>query len=133
MNLEALLALPASFSAEQYLFWTRIECIAWTAADAVIVYYILRLANLARAAGGKSPHVFSFAVLGATLLFTPIVFLAREGWSIFVAELAITIPHFALILYAGLADLQHFPRLLAGRLRSAASASASGIEPCQDS
>lgn len=113
MSGEDLLALPARFSEEQYLFWTRIECVAWTAADLVIVICVLQLANRVRVTMGKRPHVFSYAVLGATLLFLPIVVLAADGWSIFFAELAITIQHFLLILYACLADLRLFPAYLA--------------------
>lgn len=116
MNLEALLALPTHFTAAQYLFWTRIECLAWTGADVVIVFCLLRIADVARRAAGRPPHVFSYAVLGATLLFVPMIVFARDGWTLFLAELAITIPHFALILYAGLRNLRLFPALLAGIL-----------------
>ena len=116
MNLATLLDIPTRFTAAQYLFWTRIECLAWTAADVVIVLCLLRLANLARAHAGRAPHVFSYAVLAGTLLFLPFIVLAREGWTMFLAELAITIPHFALILYAGLRNLRLFPALLAGIL-----------------
>lgn len=116
MNLEALLALPTHFTAAQYLFWTRIECLAWTGADVVIVLCLLRLANLARAHAGRKPHVFSYAVLAATLLFVPMIVLAQDGWTMFLAELAITVPHFGLILYAGLRNLRLFPALLAGIL-----------------
>lgn len=116
MSLDTLFALATRFTDEQYLFWTRIECIAWTAADIIIVLYVLRIANIARRASGRPTHVFSFAVLAATLLFTPLVVVAQEGWTIFLAELAITVPHFLLILYVGLADLHLFPALLANIL-----------------
>jgi hypothetical protein len=113
MNIEALLQMPASFTAEQYLFWTRIQCLAWTAADLVIVYYVLRLANLARETMGQRKHVFSYAALAGTAFFAPLVFLARDGWTMFLTELAITVPHFLLILYAGAANLRLLPAFLA--------------------
>ena len=116
MSIEDLLALPTQFTAEQYLVWTRIQCLAWTAADVVIVVTLLRIANLARAQAGRRPHVFSFAALGATLLFVPLLFIARDGWTMFFIELAITVPHFLLILYAGTVNLRLFPALLAAIL-----------------
>lgn len=122
MSVEELLALPARFTAEQYLYWTRIQCLAWTAADVAIVLAVLRLANLARAHAGRRAHVFSYAALSATLLFVPFVFLAREGWTLFIVELAITVPHFLLILYAGAANLRLFPPLLADTLARQAQA-----------
>lgn len=116
MSLQDLLSIPTRFSAEQYLFWTRIQCLAWSAADVAIVVLLLLIANMARARAGKRPHVFSFAVLGATLLFLPLVVVVRDGWTMFVVELAVTVPHFLLILYAGTVNLHLYPRLLAAML-----------------
>ncbi len=104
------------FSPEQYLFWTRIQCAAWTAADVVIVLYLLRIANLARGMEGVRRHRVSYLVLAATLLPAPFVISAQQGMSIFLLEVLITVPHFALILYVLVADWlvcsQAFGRLL---------------------
>lgn len=117
MTLEDALAIPTHFTAAHYLLWTRIQCLAWTSADVFIVVLLLRIANLARAEAGKRPHVFSYAALGATLLFVPMIFVVRDGWSMFFVELAITVPHFLLILYAGGVNLHLYPGLLAAILR----------------
>ncbi len=113
MTLEDLLLLPTRFTAEQYLAWTRVQCLAWTAADVCIVVLLLRTANMARARAGKRPHVFSYAVLAATLLFVPLILIVRDGWTMFFVELAITVPHFLLILYVGTLNLRLYPALLA--------------------
>lgn len=54
-----LQSMGNAFTPEMYLFWTRIECSAWTLADVVIVFYLIRLANSARKALNRDPHVFS--------------------------------------------------------------------------
>jgi len=116
MTLDDLLTLPTRFTAEHYLIWTRVQCLAWTSADIFIVVLLLRIANLARAQAGKRPHVFSYAALAATLLFVPFIFVVRDGWTMFFVELAITVPHFLLILYAGAVNLHLYPGLLAAML-----------------
>jgi hypothetical protein len=101
---EAIRTFGAQFSPEAYLFWTRIQCLAWTGADLVIVFYLLRIANLARRLAGQRPHVVSFIVLWTTLLFVPVVTVAPTGRMIFYLELIITVPHFLIILYVLAAD-----------------------------
>lgn len=104
------------FSPEQYLFWTRIQCILWTGADLAIVYYLLRLANLGRRVAGASPHRIPFAVLALTALGLPFIALANGGWQVFAWELLVTVPHFLLIVYVIIADFRMLPRALAGLL-----------------
>lgn len=96
---ETLVNAAAWFTPEQYLWWTRVQCLAWTSADAVIVFALIRLANAARALLGKRQHLFSLVALGVSLLFAPLVLVASTGAMVFVLELLITIPHFLLILY----------------------------------
>jgi hypothetical protein len=102
----------AQFSPEAYLFWTRVQCLAWTGADLVIVYHLLRLANRARALAGWRPHVLSFVVTGATVLLVPGVLVAPTGRGIFMLELLITVPHFLIILYVLVADAGVLARAL---------------------
>ena len=122
MNLDALLELPTRFSAEQYLYWTRIQCSAWTFADALIVLFVLLLCNRVRGALGRRTHVFSFAALGASLLFAPLIWIVKDGWSIFFVEILITLPHFLLLLYAAIANLRLCPAYLAAILSREVSA-----------
>ena len=97
---DALLnAMGNAFTPEMYLFWTRIECSAWTLADVVIVFYLIRLANAARKVLNRDPHVFSYLILAATIPVAAFIPLAPTGGIILLIELAVTIPHFLLILY----------------------------------
>lgn len=97
--LEWLAAAGAWFTPEQYLWWTRWQCMAWTAADVVIVVALVRMANTARGVNGKQPHVFPYLVLLFTLFFVPLIFVAPTGGAMFAVELLITLPHFGLIVY----------------------------------
>jgi len=98
--LDALLnTMGNAFTPEMYLFWTRLECSAWTLADVVIVFYLIRLANAARRVLNQDPHVFSYLVLAATIPLAAFIPFAPTGGVILLIELAVTIPHFLLILY----------------------------------
>ncbi len=111
--LDVLVQATAWFTPEQYLWWTRWQCIGWTSADAVIIVSLVRLANAARTIEGIRNHLFSLVILGVTLLFLPLVFIAPTGRMIFFLELLITIPHFLLILYLLGANHRVFRRLAA--------------------
>ena len=103
---DIILWLGQHFSPEQYLFWTRIQCVAWTAADVVIVFSLLQIANLGRRLLARRPHRIPFLILAITVCGVPFVIFAASGWRIFVLELLITIPHFLLILYIAVADFR---------------------------
>lgn len=126
MNLDALIHLAGRFTPEQYLYWTRIQCTAWTLADVVIVVLVLLLCNRVRAAVGLRAHVFSFAVVGGTLCFLPGIWFVQQGWAIFFIELAITVPHFLILIYAALLNLHLFPGFLANILVQQATPNMAG-------
>ncbi len=110
--------LGSHFSPEQYVWWTRVQCTAWTLADLVIVYYLLRTANLARRLQGALPHRFSYLILFATLPIAAFIPLAPTGSTIFALELVITMPHFVIIVYVLMADAPRFAAALNVLLRS---------------
>jgi hypothetical protein len=80
----------------------------WTAADLVIVFYLLRLGDLARRISGAGRHRISYVILCATILPALAVPLEPSGALIFFTELAVTLPHFAIILYVLIADARFF-------------------------
>ena len=105
-------AIGNAFTPDQYLFWTRIECSAWSLADVLIVFYLIRLANAARKIVNRDPHVFSYLILAATIPIAAFIPLAPTGGIILLIELAVTIPHFLLILYVLTKDARHFAAAL---------------------
>ncbi|MCX5770410.1 MAG: hypothetical protein NTZ09_09085 [Candidatus Hydrogenedentes bacterium] len=107
-----LQSMGNAFTPEMYLFWTRIECSAWTLSDVVIVLYLIRLANYARKVLNRDPHVFSYLILAATIPLAAFIPLAPTGGIILLIELAVTIPHFLLILYVLTKDGRTFAAAL---------------------
>ncbi|NIA12437.1 MAG: hypothetical protein GWP08_00045 [Nitrospiraceae bacterium] len=100
------------FTPEQYVLWTRIQCTAWTLADFVIVFGLLRISDRARAVCGRPGHVWAYGVLLATAPVAAVIPFARRGGLIFVIELLVTVPHFVLILWVLIADAGTFARAL---------------------
>jgi len=109
-------AMGSLFSPEAYVLWTRIECTAWTAADLVIVFVLIRLGDLARAALGKQAHRVSYVVLLLTVPPAVVIPFCGTGLGIFALELCVTIPHFLIILYVIAADSRYALPFLAQRL-----------------
>lgn len=109
---DLIVSMGNAFTPEQYLFWTRIQCIAWTAADLFLLANLIRIANLCRRLNGTRNHLFSWVVLIVSVPFAILVLLAPTGASVFLLELLVTVPHFLLILYLLVANVHEFPAAL---------------------
>lgn len=96
--------LGERFTPEQYLFWSRIEGSLWTLADVVIVLYLLRIVNLARNYLGAPRRVAPYVLLALTLPPAACIPFVQSGRAFFLLEVAVTIPHFGLILWLILQD-----------------------------
>ena len=105
-------AVGSRFSPEQYLVLTRVEGMLWTVADILIVFYLLRVANVIRRYVDVRPHILSYGILFSTLPLVAVLPFAATGYAFFRLELLVTIPHFLIILYVCIGDAQHFARAL---------------------
>lgn len=110
---EWILELGRQFAPGEYLALTRIQGILWTAADYVIVVYLLRGANLIRGHVERRNHRVPWLALAATVPFALGLLIAPDGNAFFRLELVVTIPHFALILYTLAANLRAGTEFLA--------------------
>jgi prepilin signal peptidase PulO-like enzyme (type II secretory pathway) len=110
--IEALRWIGERFTVQDYLFWTRLQGTAWTAADFVIVYYALRIANLCRSLLGRRPHRFPYVILAATVPPALLIPFVSGGWTFFHIELLVTVPHFLLILFVVAANARVAPAAL---------------------
>lgn len=99
--------LGNAFTAEDYLLWSRIQGSLWTAADVLICLYLIRLANLVRPLIGLGIHRLPYLVLFATLPFAAFIPVVPSGGAFFRLELAVTIPHFLIILYILAINIRH--------------------------
>lgn len=111
--LEWVNAIGGRFSPEQYLFWTRLQASLWTVADIVLVFYLLRTANLARTLVDRRRHWVPYIMLAMTLPFASVLPFAPTGRVIFRVELLVTVPHFLIILYVLARNMQVFAAALA--------------------
>ena len=114
--------MGSRFSPEQYIFWTRIQCTAWTLADILIVYYLLRIGDLARSFSKVERHRVSYVIWLATLPLAATIPFLTDGYHVFAVELLVTIPHFLIILYALAADGRYLLQTLSFLVRSTKSA-----------
>lgn len=115
---DLVLWMGERFSPEAYLFWTRIQCLLWTGADLVIIFYLTRIANLGRARLGRAPHRAPYVILVVTAALAPGVAFVSTGMQVFLLELAITVPHFLVILYLMGANLRIAPEAFAEMVKS---------------
>jgi hypothetical protein len=104
------------FTHDHYLFWSRVEGTLWTAADIVIAWSLIRMGNLARAFVHVRLHRFSYAILLATLPLAAGIPFVDSGRMFFQLELAVTIPHFLIILYVCAVDARVGLRALVAAL-----------------
>jgi len=121
------------FSPESYLFWSRIQGPAWTLADFVVVYYVLRLANLCRGVMGRRPHRFAWLVLAGTIPFAATIPFIPSGTAFFKTELLVTVAHFLIILYVLVTDVETAAEALAKMLHVDQSAPNEGLTPSDHS
>jgi len=101
------------FPSEVYLQWSRVQGAMWTLAGYVIIFYLLRLTNLCRSITGRSIHRIPYIALAATIPFALILPIAPTSMALFRIELAVTVPHFLIILYVLAANLRSAPEALA--------------------
>ena len=94
-----IVAVGEGFGPGDYLIWSRIQGSLWTLAGYAIILGLLRLTNLSRTFLGRRRHVFSYLVLAGTVPFALMIPVAPTGGAFFRLELAVTVPHFLLILY----------------------------------
>lgn len=116
MILELVRSIGSHFTHEQYMFWTRVQGTLWTVADVVLIFYLIRITNLFRRHLKLRQHLGSYAVLGATLPFAALVPVVEDARTFFYLELAVTVPHFLLILYLCIGDAANALRALSSRL-----------------
>ena len=126
MIIDMIRSIGSTFSFEAYQFWTHIQGGLWTFADIVIVFYLIRIANLFRGYLGRRAHRGAYIVLAATVPFAVLLPLTTTGMGFFYLELAVTVPHFLLLLYICIGDASITLEALGKRLREMKAAEGTG-------
>lgn len=96
---QIFLWISVNFTAEAYLFHTKIQGIVWSLADIILVLALLRIVDLGRRkAGLKGPWV-RYAFLCLTALLTPLLLFSRTRGEFFLLECIICGGQFLILLY----------------------------------
>jgi hypothetical protein len=96
--------IDANFTAGLYMLSTQIQGIIWSLADIVLVYMLLKIADLIRKKTGKKPIRLRYYILYVTALLTPGLFIARTPQQIFMLEALVCGIQFCLLIYTVVVD-----------------------------
>ncbi len=125
---DVLRELGDRFTPDQYLYWSRIEGTLWTLADFVIVVYLTRTVNLARAFLAMPRRLVPYVLLAATVPPAAFIPFVHDSRAFFALEVAVTLPHFGIILWLILRDA----RLVIDAVYLRSRTVSGGIAPTSD-
>jgi hypothetical protein len=109
------LQIAEGFSPTEYIFWTKIQIVAWSAADIALVFAVLRIVGLARAHAGKQRIPVRYVLLAVSAGLTSVVLVLESSQQIFRLEAAVVGLQFAILIYSIIVDRQPVLRLLLRR------------------
>ncbi len=95
---QALMWIGTHFTAEAYLTSTKAQGLLWSAADIVLVFAFLRIADVLRAREGVASIRWRYIILAGTALLTPLLALAATSRQILVLESVICGTQFLLLI-----------------------------------
>jgi hypothetical protein len=104
---------------ERALILTKINVVAWSAADLVIVAALLAIVDLCARAEGRGRARLRWFLLALTALATPAVCLAESQSAVLGLEGAICGCQFAILAGTGVKDLRLLVRTYERRMRAA--------------
>ncbi len=123
------LRIAEGFSPTEYIFWTKIQLVAWSAADIALVFAVLRIVGLARAHAGNQRIRVRYVLLAASAGLTSVVLVLESSQQIFRLEAAVVGLQFAILIYSIIVDRQPVLRLLLRRGRCRANKANGPMSP----
>ncbi len=111
-----LLWVGTGFTTEIYMISTKIQGIAWSIADIVLVFILLKIVDLVRQSSGKKRIFYRYLLLLVSAVLTPSLLFTQTARQIFILESIICGMQFAILVYTVIAerkDLLHFVKELA--------------------
>jgi hypothetical protein len=100
------LRIAEGFSPTEYIFWTKIQIVAWSAADIALVLAVLSIIAIARAHAGKQRIGIRYILLAISAGLTPVVLVLESSQQIFRLEAAVVGLQFAILIYSIIVDRQ---------------------------
>lgn len=108
----ALFWLATHFSTDAYLVSTKVQGLLWSAADIVLVFVLLRIADLLRRHANTRPIRWRYLLLGLTVLLTPLLAFVSLPRHFLVLESVICGIQFLLLVYTLVAEREQFAGLV---------------------
>jgi hypothetical protein len=101
--LEALetsfLWIGAHFTADAYLFSSKLQGILWSAADIVLVLALLKIADFVRARSREKKIVLRYLLLWLSVLITPLLLFVQSPRQFFLLEASVCGTQFLILVY----------------------------------
>jgi len=106
------LAIGQGFSPAIYLMATKIQGILWSAADVTLIYYLLKIADQARAGQDGRKARWRYRLLALSGLLMPPLLLMPDARSFFIQESLVFGLQFAVLLHTLATDTRPILALL---------------------
>ncbi len=94
------------FTAEVYLLATKIQGILWSTADIIFIYFLLKLADLARKKNNKKKIFYQYHLLWLSAIFVPFLIFTTTSKQFFRLESIIFGLQFSILIYTIFADIK---------------------------
>ena len=78
--------LALNFTGERYMFYTKVQGLLWSLADVILVFTLLKLADVVRKTTGQKKIKGRYVLLYISALLTPLLIPARTPEQIFFVE-----------------------------------------------
>ena len=111
-------AIADGFTDDVYQRFTRVQMIAWSLADLLLVWVVLRISGYIRRAQRRPRIVFRYVLLGGSIALTPLVPLVKDLEGLFRLESVIFILQYAALLSSLVIDGPHVMRFLRDRVQA---------------
>ena len=111
---DILLWVSQNFTAEIYLFSTKIQGIMWSIVDIALLYFLLRIIALARAKTKMKRILFRYLFLLFSVVLTPFLVFVETSRVFFYLESIICGIHFSILIYIVLAERKMILAFLRG-------------------
>ena len=94
-----LLWLSRHFTTETYLLYTKIQGVLWSIVDLVLIYFLLKMIDLAGRKKGRKRIRLRYLLLLFTALLVPFLSLVATSGAFFLLESIICGVHFSILIY----------------------------------
>ncbi|MFH1490331.1 MAG: hypothetical protein ABII06_15605 [Pseudomonadota bacterium] len=96
---DMLLWLSRHFTTETYLFYTRIQGVLWSIVDLVLIFFLLKMIELAGRKKGRKRIRFRYLLLLFTAVLVPFLSFVGTSKTFFLLESVICGIHFSILIY----------------------------------